>query len=272
MDLTSSSDVRRIVREVRPDVVLNAAAYTAVDKAESEPELAHLVNAVAPGVLAEEVERIGGLLVHYSTDYVFDGSKREPYTEEDTPNPVSVYGASKLQGELAIQQSGVAHMIFRTSWVYGVRGRNFLLTMLRLLHERPELKVVNDQIGAPTSAQWIARATLVALVAWRTSLERKNTDAAWGGVFHMTAGGVTSWFGFASAIRARCIARSDAPLAILLPVAAADYSTLARRPLNSVLSNRHLASQFEIEQPGWEELLDQCMVALPAGTIPSRRY
>ncbi len=152
--ISPAEDIRRVLREVRPDVVVNAAAYTAVDKAESEPELARLVNAVAPGVMAEELRATGGLLVHYSTDYVFDGTKPGPYTEEDVPNPMSVYGATKLAGERAVQAAGGAHLILRTSWVYGARGKNFLLTMLRLFEERDELKIVDDQFGAPTWCHW----------------------------------------------------------------------------------------------------------------------
>jgi dTDP-4-dehydrorhamnose reductase len=248
------------MREIKPDVVVNAAAYTSVDQAESEPVLARRINALAPGVIAEELQRSGGLLVHYSTDYVFDGTKPAPYTEEDKPNPISAYGASKLEGEQAIQQSGVAHMILRTSWVYGARGSNFLLTMLRLFRQRPELKVVNDQIGAPTWCRWIARSTVEALLARRgKESDDEEGSRQLNGIFHLTAGGTTSWFGFACAIGDRCFVGNDADVRRIFPIATVEYPLPARRPLNSTLSNVRLASRFGLVQPTWESLLDQCM-------------
>ena len=189
LDLRDSTAIRRTVREARPDIIVNAAAYTAVDNAESEPDIAMQVNAIAPGILAEEAKRLGALLVHYSTDYVFDGSKKSPYKEEDAPNPLSVYGRTKLDGEQAIAASKCRHLIFRTSWVYSSRGRNFLLTILKAAREKPELRVVDDQFGAPTSSVAIADAT--ARVLQVTGPQ---------GLYHMTAGGRTSWFGFAQAI------------------------------------------------------------------------
>src|SRR5579875_2515861 len=191
VDLADAASLRAAVRSAAPDVILNAAAYTAVDRAESEPELAHAVNAAAPAVLAEEARARQALLVHYSTDYVFDGTKREPWTEEDPANPLSVYGASKLAGEQAIAAAGGTYLIFRTSWVYGPHGKNFLLTMLRLGRERPQLRIVDDQIGAPTSSSEIAKATRAVLEEF-TSAKR--------GIYHMTCSGQTSWYGFARAI------------------------------------------------------------------------
>lgn len=210
LDLSDPAALRRVIRELRPQLIVNAAAYTAVDQAESEPELARRVNVDAPQVMAEALLGWSGLLVHYSTDYVFDGTKPGAYTEDDVPNPINTYGASKLEGELAIQRSGVNHVTFRTSWVYATRGRNFLLTMLRLFEQRPELRIVDDQIGAPTWSRWVAQQTVAALRA-RERYATEKTTADWNGVFHLTAAGATSWYGFASAIsneslrrRARC--------------------------------------------------------------------
>ena len=191
LDLSDPDQIRERVREISPDLIVNAAAYTAVDRAEAEPEPAMAVNGTAPGLLAEEAKRIGAAIIHYSTDYVFDGAKTTPYTEEDAPNPLNVYGRTKLAGEQAVQAAGVPHLILRTSWVYGMRGKNFLLTILRLAREREELKIVDDQIGAPTWSRTIAEATAQIL-----------TSGAWpvsgaSGIYHLTASGSTSWYGFA---------------------------------------------------------------------------
>jgi dTDP-4-dehydrorhamnose reductase len=265
MDISDVGSVRRVVREIHPDVLINAAAYTLVDKAESESLLARRLNGVAPGVLAEEVGRVGGLLVHYSTDYVFDGTKAGAYTEEDEPNPVSVYGATKLEGERAIQKSGAAHIILRTSWIYGARGRNFLLTMMRLLRERRELEVVVDQVGAPTLASWIAESTLAILQA-RLAMDRggSGNTSDIGGVFHLTAGGATSWFRFAVAI-ARYLEASGVRVAEILPIASEEYPAAARRPLNSLLSNARLNARTGLVQADWEQLLARCMMELESG-------
>jgi len=198
MDLSRSDEVRHVLRELRPDVVVNAAAYAAVDQAETEPQLARLVNALAPAAMAEELRRTGSWLVHYSTDYVFDGKKPTPYTEDDEPFPLNVYGASKLEGERAIQAIGGRHLILRTGWVYGLRGNNFLLTMLRLFEERDELKIVDDQLGAPTWSRWLAQSTAEVIRQCCGTVDRSESDRS--GIYHMTAGGRTSWFGFASAI------------------------------------------------------------------------
>ena len=246
LDLGDADAIRRVVRAANPDTIVNAAAYTAVDKAESEREAAFAVNAVAPGVLAEEAKRNGALLAHYSTDYVFDGTKPSPYVEEDTPDPINVYGASKLAGEQAVAASGCRYLILRTSWVYGPRGRNFPLTMLRLARERPELRVVDDQVGAPTSSLAIARATAQAL--------RPGAH----GLYHLSAAGKTTWCGFARAILARA--------GIATPVVAIrteDYPTPARRPLNSRLDGSRLRADFGIELPTWEEQLAEVTFDAP---------
>ena len=256
-DLTDAESVRSLVRRVRPEAIVNAAAYTAVDKAESDRESCFAVNAVAPRAMAEEAATLGAKLVHYSTDYVFDGTKATPYVEEDATGPRNVYGASKLAGEEGIAQAGGAFIILRTSWVYSNDGANFLKTMLRLRTERPELRIVADQHGAPTSADAIATATV-----------RILTDVGAGkwtsGVYHMTAGGATSWYGFAKAI----FARAGAPTRSLVPIKTAEYPTPAARPANSVLSNEKFAAHFGFRLPEWEQQLDAVMAARAAANEP----
>lgn len=198
MDLVQPDTIRSIIREVKPDLIVNPAAYTAVDKAESEPELAMMVNGIAPGVMAEEAKRLGAAMVHYSTDYVFDGTSQVPYTESDIPNPQNVYGETKLAGEKAIQAVELPHLIFRTSWVYGMRGKNFLLTMLKLGKEREELRIVDDQIGAPTWSRAIAETTAQVLSGVSGNVSDFLVDK--GGLYHLSASGKTSWYGFARAI------------------------------------------------------------------------
>jgi dTDP-4-dehydrorhamnose reductase len=246
MDLADADSIRRVVRDLRPDVVINAAAYTAVDRAESERDLAMAVNGIAPGILAEETARLGALLIHYSTDYVFDGRKPSPYVEDDAPNPLNAYGESKLAGERAIQEVGGRHMILRTSWVYGPRGKNFMLTILRLANEHDEIRVVNDQIGAPTSSRAVADATY-RIVERRLAGE----DRAFNGVFHLTASGSTSWFGFAQAIIAQTQDRRERSPR-LVPVASADYPSAAKRPLNSMLSSEKARRLFGIALDPWD--------------------
>ena len=260
LDLNSPDSIRARVREMRPGVIVNAGAYTAVDKAESEPELAMAVNGVAPGILAEEAKRLGALLVHYSTDYVFDGTKAEPYLESDAPNPVSVYGSSKLAGEHAIEAAGGAHLIFRTSWVYGSRGKNFLLTMLRLANEREELRVVDDQIGAPTWCRTIAEATAQVL-AKLSSAEGGAGERALhlSGTYNLTAGGNVSWCGFAKAIVETTRGHRGGAAPKVTPITSAEYPLPARRPANSVLSNQKLQSTFGIVCPPWNHALNLCL-------------
>lgn len=254
-DISDPSNIRAAVRDAKPDIILNAAAYTAVDRAESEPELATRLNGVAPGVLAEESKKAGALLIHYSTDYVFDGSKLAPWIEDDCTNPLSVYGASKLAGERNIQQTGGRFLIFRTSWVFSPCRQNFLLTMLRLGQEREELKIVNDQRGAPTSAASVAWATRQLVVNARTDALDGRT-----GIFHMSCAGETTWYGFAKAIFANAHAANR--WATVTGIPAAEYPTPAKRPANSVLSNEKLKLVFGVELPTWENALDETLKAL----------
>lgn len=234
LDLADPDAIRAAVRAAAPQVILNTAAYTAVDRAESEPALAMKVNATAPGVLAEEAKRLGALLVHYSTDYVFDGEKVGAYVEEDRPHPLSAYGESKLAGERATVASGCRHLVLRTSWVYAARGKNFFLTILRAAKEKPELRVVNDQFGAPTSADAIADATLRLL----------GGEAE--GLFHMTCAGRTTWHGFAEEI-----VRAAGLQTPVRPIGSEDYVTAARRPRNSLLDNTKLEKALGNALPEW---------------------
>lgn len=240
------------MRELAPDLIINAAAHTAVDQAEHETELAFAINAESPRVLAEEAARLGVPLIHYSTDYVFDGDKPAPYTEDDAPNPLGVYGRSKLAGEQAIAAVGGEHLILRTSWVYSLHGRNFLLTMQRLLQEKPELRIVCDQIGAPTWASTIAFSTRALIERWQ------NGQAGAWGTYHLTAQGETSWFGFAQAIGEQLKARG-LPCAELLPIPSSEYPTPARRPLNSRLDCSRLAREWQVSQPHWQQALIDCL-------------
>ena len=255
LDLADADAIRRVVAEVRPRIIVNPAAHTAVDKAESEPDRAHALNAIAPGVLAEEAEKLGALLVHYSTDYVFDGSGDAPWREDAGTGPLNVYGSTKLAGEQAIRERCRRHLIFRTSWVYGGRGANFLLTMRRLMKERPELKIVADQIGAPTWCRSLAEATAQVLAQVHSPFLGADKPAPWG-VYHMTNAGETSWHGFAAAIQA--LDPSPAP-ARLVPIPSSDYPTPARRPLNSRLDNGKLERVFGLRLPPWQEALERCL-------------
>jgi len=254
LDLTSEDSVRAVVERTGPDVILNAAAYTAVDKAESEPELAYAINARGPQILAEEAARRGALLIHYSTDYVFDGSKASPWTETDEPHPLNIYGASKLAGEEAIRRVGGRYLIFRTSWVYGPHGKNFLFTMLRLGRERERLTIVDDQQGAPTTSIAIADATRA--IVEGVFAGRFGATENWAGLYHMTCGGAASWFVFARAIFARAGRLLDGHLPQVVPIATADYPTPARRPVNSALRCEKLAWIFDVRLPDWEAALD----------------
>jgi dTDP-4-dehydrorhamnose reductase len=254
LDLSKPEQIRAQVRAHRPDLIINAAAHTAVDLAESEPELAFAINGIAPGVFAEEAAALGIPLIHYSTDYVFDGNKPAPYTEDDTPNPLGVYGKSKLAGERAIAATGAEHLILRTSWVYSTHGKNFLLTMQRLLQERPELRVVADQIGAPTWAGTIARSTRLLIERWQAA-----EAGAWG-VYHLTAQGETSWFGFTQAI-AEHLSAQGKPCATLEPIPASAYPTPAARPQNSRLDCSRLEREWQVAQPAWQNALRECLAA-----------
>jgi dTDP-4-dehydrorhamnose reductase len=253
-DLSSEHSIRDLVRRVEPAVIVNAGAYTAVDRAEAERELCYAVNAVAPGVLAEEAARLGALFIHYSTDYVFNGEKPEPYLEADPIDPVSVYGASKAAGEAAIAATASRYLVLRTSWVYGAQGKNFLRTMLRLGTERAELRVVDDQVGAPTSAAAIAAAT-ARLVEQYAAPEATLPV----GIYHMTAGGSTSWCGFARAIFDAGVL-SVPPQVQAIPSSA--YPTPAKRPANSVLSNDKFAHTFGFRLPLWQQQLQDVLTGM----------
>ncbi|MBW0446945.1 dTDP-4-dehydrorhamnose reductase [bacterium M00.F.Ca.ET.228.01.1.1] len=255
LDLADLDQVRRVVREVKPGLIVNPAAHTAVDKAETDVEAAMRLNAEAPGVLAEEARKIGAALVHYSTDYVFDGTKAGLYAEDDPVNPQNVYGKSKLAGEQAIANSGCPHLIFRTSWVYGTRGKNFLLTMLRLGAERSELSVVADQFGAPTWANTIA-ALSANVLAQAVAPNQSDWWEKHSGIYHLTASGATSWHGFAEAI----FEFSDLEKKpTVKPIPAAAYPTPATRPSNSRMSNEKLAATFGVRAPDWREALRLCL-------------
>ena len=325
MDLSQPDSIRRTLRDIGPDLIVNAAAYTAVDLAESEPELAMAVNGIAPGILAEEAKRLGAALIHYSTDYVFDGNRLEgnrlganrsegttaaapytkdyaphtgddaphtgddarhaeddaphtedatlytgddsPYTEDDAPCPINVYGRTKLAGEQAIQAVGVAHLILRTSWVYGMRGKNFLLTMLRLAQERDELRIVDDQIGAPSWSRALARATADILTHLGYAKPGfGDACARQSGVYHLSAAGQTSWHGFAAAILAHAASpeRGQSAYALarvpaLKPISTEQYPLPAPRPRYSVLVHAKLQRAFGVAMPDWKTSLAECM-------------
>ena len=255
LDLASADSIVAAVRAVRPALIVNAAAYTAVDQAESESAMAMKINGEAPRILAEQAVLTNAAIIHYSTDYVFDGRKAEPYVEADEPAPINCYGSTKLAGERGVVAAAAPHLIFRTSWIYSPRGRNFLLTMLRLGRERKELKVVDDQFGAPTSARLVAEATAVA-IARNFSGARLDTDAfiERSGLYHLTAAGRTTWFGFAQAILS-----GRTGVAKLLPIPTSGYPTPARRPQNSVLDNSKLERQFGFTLPDWKTGLTLCL-------------
>lgn len=256
LDLSNIDSIRQIVRSIKPDLIVNPAAYTAVDKAESESELAYAINATAPAILAEEAKTLGIAMVHYSTDYVYDGAKLSPYVESDPTNPLGVYGKSKLAGEEAIRATGIPHLILRTSWVYGARGKNFMNTIIRLAKERDVLRIVADQFGAPTSSLSIAEATLTALENWS---EDKS------GVYHLTCAGVTSWHGFTQAIIEEYASiqklRHWPALNVknVSPITSAEYPTPATRPTNSKLNCDRLCKTFELNLPEWNFALKQVM-------------
>ena len=247
-----------LVRAARPDVIVNAAAHTAVDKAESEPDLARAINAAAPGVLAREAAALGAWLVHYSTDYVFDGSGTDPWTEDSPTGPLNVYGRTKLEGERHIRASGCRHLLFRTSWVYAARGGNFARTMLRLAEERDSLRVIDDQYGAPTGAELIADVTAHALRAART-------DVGLAGTYHLAAAGETTWHGYARHVimRARQAGRATraGPDAIL-PITTDEFPTPARRPGNSRLDTSRLREAFDLVLPHWTTGVDRMLAEL----------
>ncbi|HEX8363213.1 MAG TPA: dTDP-4-dehydrorhamnose reductase [Longimicrobium sp.] len=258
LDLADPAAIRRAFRDAAPALVVNAGAHTAVDRAESEPELAHALNATAPGVLAGEAARTGVPMVHFSTDYVFDGSKGAPYGEDDPTRPLGVYGATKRQGEEAVGAAGGMHLVLRTSWVYGTRGHNFMLTILRMARERDELRVVSDQVGAPTWSRMLAEATAAILAPFRAG-------AGWAippekcGVYHLAARGETSWHGFAEAILAADPARAEQRCRRVVAISSEEYPTPAPRPRYSVLATERAETAFGVELPHWREQLGLCL-------------
>lgn len=256
-DLTDLEKCRATIQTIQPDVIVNAAAYTAVDKAETERETAFLINAKAVEVFAQEAKKVGALLIHYSTDYVFDGTKNTPYLEDDLPNPLNVYGESKLAGEQAIQASGTDYVILRTTWVFAARGQNFVKSILRLAAEREELNIVADQIGAPTSARFIADATAHIL---RQAQCERSAKTFISGIFNLTNSGETSWFGFAEKIVALArLQNVDLKNRLINPIPTTAYPTPAKRPANSRLSTEKLQQRFGLNLPTWEKSLILCL-------------
>ena len=263
-DLSNPDSIRAAVRSAKPDVIFNAGAYTAVDKAESEPDLAHAINAFAPGIIGEEAARMGALVIHYSSDYVFDGTNAESYLETDIPNPLCVYGMTKLAGEQAIAISGAMYLIFRTSWVYGLNGKNFIKTILRLASERAELKIVADQFGAPTGAALLADVS--AHVAARYL--REGADSFPFGLYHLVASGETSWHELARHVVAKATAadwKLQATPDCILPITTSQYPTPAARPANSRLNTSKFVEAFGIQLPEWTHGVDQVMDVLVQG-------
>ncbi len=258
LDLSNPDTIRKVVQQHKPDLIVNPAAYTAVDKAESESELAHAINGTAPGVLAEEAAKLNALLIHYSTDYVFDGQKNSPYIETDQTNPLGIYGASKLAGENAIQQINRQYLIFRTSWVYGSYGKNFLRTILRLAHEREKLDIVDDQFGAPTSSDTIADATIAALENWNGSQT---------GIYHLVNAGEASWHVFAQTIVEQygqyLNEKNWPPLKTsaenIVGISTAEYPTPAQRPKNSRMSTEKIVTRLGVRLPSWQDALLQTL-------------
>jgi len=258
-DLAQPDKIRDIVRLHKPQLVINAAAYTAVDKAEADYQLAKTINGIAPGILAEETKRIGATLIHYSTDYVFDGDKGSPYTEEDSPNPINSYGETKLMGDRAIQEVDGAYLIFRTSWVYGRRGANFVRTILRLLADRDEISIVDDQIGSPTWCRIIAETTAQIMASLQKGDGAFDLDGR-GGLYNLTAHGWTSWYGFACQIADHARDAHLIPkVGNIKPIPSTEYPTPAQRPTYGVLDNRKLANTFGMLTPTWEEQLKLCL-------------
>lgn len=260
MNLADLDQVRDVIRRIKPTLIVNPAAYTAVDKAESEPALALRINGEAPGVMAEEAGKLGAALIHYSTDYVFDGSKNSPYKETDPPCPINVYGSSKLAGEKAIQRAGIPHLILRTSWVYSTHGKNFLLTMRRLAEERESLNIVSDQHGAPTWSRTIADTTANIVAQYLAAADQQKWWDSHSGLYHLTAQGETTWFGFAEAIMAH---PSVTKKPCLQAIRSQDYPMPAKRPANSRLSSQRLLDTF-CGLPQWQEALLECQNSIPA--------
>ncbi len=259
LDLCDADQIRQIVNDISPDLIINAAAYTAVDKAEEEPDLAMALNATAPGILAEEAKKTGSALIHYSTDYVFDGNKTTgTYQEEDAPNPLNVYGRTKLAGEQAIVRQGTPHLILRTSGIYGSRGKNFMLTIMKLAKELDEIRIVNDQVNSPTWCGAVAQATKQMILALMDSPEKQLSENMHkvSGIYQLSCGGETSWYEFAQAILSYS---KEAQHTKVVPIPTSEYPTPAKRPLRSVLSNAKIDRVLGIKMPLWDEALKQCL-------------
>ncbi len=260
IDLTRTAELRERVLDIRPRVIFNAAAYTAVDKAESEPEVARRINAEAPAVLARAAREIGAGFVHYSTDYVYDGTKDGLYVESDPVRPQSVYGRTKAEGDSAVVENAGEYAILRTSWVYGGRGKNFLLTMLRLAGEKPELKIVDDQVGSPTWCRSLAEASITAA--------RQMLEGSWNsGIYHATNSGFTSWFGFATEIFRQREILTGLKGPTLTPIGSDQFPLPAPRPKNSRLSSERFARQFGAPMIPWQEAVSLVMKELPPDTL-----
>ncbi|MEK7810479.1 MAG: dTDP-4-dehydrorhamnose reductase [Pseudomonadota bacterium] len=266
LDLCRPDAIRQFVNSCRPDIIINPAAYTAVDKAETEPELAMSINGIAPGIFAEVALELDALLIHYSTDYVFDGLKSSAYTELDTPNPQSVYGRTKLAGEEAIKAAGCRHLILRTSWVYGTHGGNFVKTVIRLAKERDEMRIVADQFGAPTWARLLANSTSDILQSWYAGKATDQPD----GLYHLTACGRTSWHHYAGEI-VQLAMKYDASISSkpprILPIATREYPLPAKRPANSSLSNDKVQKTFGLKLPAWQDDLADCVRELYTANV-----
>ena len=256
LDLSKPNSIEPVILDIKPDIIINPAAYTAVDKAEEEPDLAMTVNAIAPGILAKAARKVGAGLIHYSTDYVFDGCSKIPYKEEDPPNPLNVYGQTKLAGEKAVAKAGIPFLIIRTGWVYSLHGKNFLRTIKKLAEEKDIIQVIDDQIGAPTWARSVALKTHQILKQCLNKKWLKTKDPSLSGIFHLTCQGKTSWHGFAREV----LNISNASQNIkLIAIPTCDYPTLATRPCNSLLNNEKLQKVFGLDMPYWEDALKDCM-------------
>lgn len=257
-DFSDPESLRKIIQQIKPDIIVNAVAYTAVDKAEEEERLALLINGESPKVLAQEALKINALLVHYSTDYVFDGNKVSPYLEGDETEPVNAYGRTKLAGERFVMSSGCDYLIFRTSWVYSIRGHNFLLTILRLAQERDELSIISDQVGSPTPARLIAETTLLCLQ--HTSKEKHSGEFK-SGLYNLTASGYTNWYGFANEILKVAARMPSFQLKTkdIMAITSDEYRTSARRPMNSRLATAVLQEKFDVIMPVWDRALSLCL-------------
>lgn len=266
LDLTNNTAIQKTIQHIKPDVIVNAAAYTAVDKAEEEQKSAMQINGIAPGILAEEAKQQKALLIHYSTDYVFDGTKQTPYIESDEPKPINIYGTSKLAGEQAIQATNADHVILRTSWVYGSRGNNFLLTMLKLMKERENLSIIADQTGTPTWARLIAETTAHIV---KQSLVERQQKIFQSDLYHLTSSGHTTWHGFAEKIREiaqQQTTRDVLKIRNITPISTAEYPTPAKRPQNSCMTRAKLQQKYNLIMPSWDTALELCMAKLlPAG-------